>query len=84
MSFKLEFICQITTIQILKKKSVLLIFPFYYGWIILVVASIGVLASIPGQTMGVSVFTDYYISNLSISRVELSTAYMIGTLISSY
>ncbi len=57
--------------------------PFYYGWIILIVGSLGVLASIPGQTMGVSVFTDYYISNLQISRVEISTAYMIGTLASS-
>lgn len=57
--------------------------PFYYGWVILFVASIGILASVPGQTMGVSVFTDYYISNLSISRVQISTAYMIGTLASS-
>lgn len=59
-------------------------FPFYYGWVILFVASIGILASIPGQTMGVSVFTDYYISNLDISRVEISTSYMIGTLLSSF
>ena len=58
-------------------------FPFYYGWIILIVGSIGVLASIPGQTMGVSVFTDHYILNLDISRVKISTAYMIGTLASS-
>lgn len=58
--------------------------PFYYGWIILLVGSLGVLASIPGQTMGVSVFTDFYISNLNITRVEISTAYMIGTLASSF
>jgi len=57
--------------------------PFYYGWVILFVASIGILASVPGQTMGVSVFTDYYINNLSISRVQISTSYMIGTLASS-
>jgi MFS family permease len=59
-------------------------FPFYYGWIILIVGSIGVLASIPGQTMGVSVFTDFYINNLNISRVEIATAYMVGTLASSF
>lgn len=57
--------------------------PFYYGWVILLIGSIGVLASVPGQTMGVSVFTDYYIANLGISRVQISTAYMIGTLGSS-
>ncbi len=69
----------------IKKKSLFNIakLPFYYGWIILLVGSLGVLASIPGQTMGVSVFTDYYIKNLEISRVEISTAYMIGTLASS-
>jgi cyanate permease len=68
-----------------EKHSSLIIknFPFYYGWIILLVGSLGVLASIPGQTMGVSVFTDYYISNLDITRVQISTAYMIGTLASS-
>lgn len=59
-------------------------FPFYYGWIILLVGSLGVLASIPGQTMGVSVFTDFYINNLNITRVQLATAYMIGTLASSF
>jgi len=59
-------------------------FPFYYGWIILFVGSLGVLASVPGQTMGVSVFTDFYIQNLQISRVQISTAYMIGTLASSF
>jgi cyanate permease len=58
-------------------------FPFYYGWVILVVGSLGVLASIPGQTMGVSVFTDYFINDLAISRVGISSAYMVGTLISA-
>ena len=39
--------------------------------------------SIPGQTMGVSVFTDYLIEALKIERFELSNAYLIGTLISA-
>lgn len=57
--------------------------PFYYGWIILLAGSIGVLASIPGQTMGVSVFTDHLMEALGLSRVGISSAYMAGTLISS-
>lgn len=64
-------------------KSRIARLPFYYGWIILAVGAIGVLASIPGQTMGVSVFTDHIIEALNISRVSVSTAYMIGTLSSS-
>lgn len=57
--------------------------PFYYGWIILVVGAMGILFSVPGQTMGVSVFTDHLIENLRLSRVQISTAYMIGTLSSA-
>ena len=53
--------------------------PFYYGWIIVVVGSIGVFASIPGQTAGVSVFTDDLTATTGLSRLELSIAYLIGT-----
>ncbi len=57
--------------------------PIFYGWIILFASIIGVLASAPGQTMGVSTFTDYLIENIKISRNQISTAYMIGTICSS-
>ncbi len=57
--------------------------PFSYGWIALVAGTIGVIMSIPGQTMGVSVFTDFLIDSLQISRTGLSTAYLIGTILSS-
>jgi len=56
--------------------------PFFYGWIILAAGTIGILMSIPGQTMGVSVFTDNLIEDLGISRNNLSLAYMFGTLVS--
>ncbi len=57
--------------------------PFFYGWVILVATTIGTLASLPGQTMIVGVFTDHLIAALAIDRVRLSTAYMIGTIGSS-
>ncbi len=53
--------------------------PFYYGWVILVVASLGVLASVPGQTAGVSVFTDDLTEATSLTSLHLAIAYMIGT-----
>jgi MFS family permease len=40
--------------------------------------------SAPGQTVGISVFTDFLIRDLGISRNELSLTYMIGTLLSSF
>ncbi len=57
--------------------------PFSYGWIVLIVGTIGVIMSIPGQTMGVSVFTDFLIDSLQISRTGLSITYLIGTILSS-
>jgi len=57
--------------------------PFFYGWVIVAAATIGVIASIPGQTIGVGVFTEYLIESLKISRTKLSTAYMFGTITSS-
>ncbi len=58
--------------------------PFFYGWIIIFAGILGILMSIPGQTIGVSVFTDHLISALEISRVNLSSAYMIGTILSGF
>ncbi len=57
--------------------------PFFYGWIILFATTVGVLVSTPGQTMGVSTFTDYLLKNIHINRNQLSIAYMIGTIASS-
>lgn len=55
------------------------IFPFFYGWIVLLGGIVGVVMSAPGQTVGVSVFTDKLIDALQISRTNLSLAYMLGT-----
>ncbi|MBX2812024.1 MAG: MFS transporter [Myxococcales bacterium] len=56
--------------------------PFYYGWVILAASILGVLASIPGQTIGVSVFTEPLLVATGLSRIQLSSAYLTGTLIS--
>ncbi|WP_299485097.1 MFS transporter [Acaryochloris sp. IP29b_bin.137] len=56
--------------------------PFFYGWAILAACTIGIIMSIPGQTMGVSVFTDYLIQATGVSRLQLSNAYLIGTVTS--
>lgn len=58
-------------------------FPFYYGWIVLTVGTLGFVMSAPGQTIGVSAFTDSLLDSLSLSRDQLSLAYMGGTMISA-
>lgn len=57
-------------------------FPFFYGWMILAVATLGVLVSIPGQTMGVSVFTDHLLAATGLSRLGLANTYLVGTVLS--
>ncbi len=54
--------------------------PFFYGWVIWLFSALGLLLSVPGQTMGMAVFTDYFIEVFSLSRTELSLAYLFGTL----
>ena len=40
--------------------------------------------SVPGQTMGMAVFTDPFIEALGLTRTELSLAYLFGTVSSSF
>jgi MFS family permease len=57
--------------------------PVFYGYIIAIVGTIGVWASLPGQTVGVSTFTDPVKDALGLSRDQISFAYMLGTFFSS-
>lgn len=57
---------------------------FYYGWIVAAAGTIGVIMSVPGQTMGVSVYTNHLLHGLTIDRVQLSFAYMLGTFGSAF
>ena len=57
--------------------------PFFYGWVIWLLSTLGFLFSIPGQTMGMAVFTDQFIDALGLSRTQLSLAYLFGTVGSS-
>ncbi len=55
--------------------------PVYYGWLVAAVATVGMMMTIPGQTVGVSIFIDGIIADLGMSRSEVSTLYLIGTVI---
>jgi MFS family permease len=57
--------------------------PFFYGWVIWLFSTLGILASIPGQTMGMAVFTDHLIGALGLTRTQLSMAYLLGTVCSA-
>lgn len=57
--------------------------PFFYGWAIWLLSTLGFLMSVPGQTMGMAVFTEAFMDAFGLSRTELSTAYFFGTMGSS-
>ncbi|HUF96056.1 MAG TPA: MFS transporter [Acidimicrobiia bacterium] len=57
--------------------------PFHYSWVVLAASMVGMAMTIPGQTVGVSVFLDPIITDLGVGRSAVSAVYMGGTVIGS-
>lgn len=58
--------------------------PIFYGWIIMLIGTLGMIMSSPGQTYVVSIFIESFITDLGISRSLVSTLYTLGTLVGSF
>lgn len=58
--------------------------PVFYGWIIMLIGTLGMIMTSPGQTYSVSIFIEYFIVELGISRSFVSTLYTSGTLVGSF
>jgi hypothetical protein len=52
----------------------------FYGWRIVAASSAAVVLTAPGQTAAVSAFIESMLGELGLSRMALSTAYLVGTL----
>jgi sugar phosphate permease len=57
--------------------------PINYGWIILIVGTLGMIMSSPGQTYGVSIFIERFREDLGLSRSLISSLYTMGTITAS-
>ena len=55
----------------------------FYGWIMLAVGFLGMLATGPGQSFNIAIFVNPLIEELNLSRTAISSAYSIGTLIAA-
>jgi len=53
----------------------------YYGWVILPLAMLAMVATAPGQTFGVSIFNEPMRQSLALSHGEMAAAYTLGTLL---
>jgi MFS transporter, OFA family, oxalate/formate antiporter len=58
--------------------------PIHYSWVVLIAGTVGVGMTIPGQTVGVSVFLDFIIDDLGMTRSTVSAVYTAGTLVGSF
>ncbi|MDQ8207486.1 MFS transporter [Coraliomargarita sp. SDUM461003] len=54
--------------------------PGYYGWVILVVGTLGMISAVPGSPPGMSVFVDDMIGALDLERSSFALAYTLGTI----
>jgi len=56
--------------------------PIFYGWVILAAGTVGLLMSMPGQTIGVGAFNESLQAALGLDEEQLTRAYMFGTALS--
>lgn len=57
---------------------------FFYGWMMVAVASLGIFVSGPGQSHTFSVFIDPISRDLGISKATIATAYGLATLVAAF
>lgn len=66
------------------KQSGVIHTPFYYGWIIVLIAGLSHFFSGPGQTYSNAIFIDYYIEEFGWSRSTVSGIYSAATLLAGF
>lgn len=56
----------------------------FYGWVMLPLATILLVATSPGQTFGVAFFNTHFLAEFGLSKTGLSTIYLAATLLASF
>src|SRR5918992_2591826 len=54
---------------------------FYYGWVIVGVAALAMVGTLPGRTQGLGLITEPLLADLGLSRVAYAQVNLIATLI---
>ena len=58
--------------------------PFFYGWLMIPMAMLGMIATSPGQTYGIAVFNPYLREALELSHSQLTGMYMLGSFVACF
>lgn len=57
--------------------------PFYYGWVIMIVAAFAMVGTLPGRTQGLGLITESLLRDLRIDRVAFAQMNLWATLLGS-
>lgn len=57
--------------------------PVYYGWVVLGVAALAMVGTLPGRTQGLGLITEPLLRDLSIDRVRFAEINLVATLVGS-
>src|ERR1700693_5325402 len=55
----------------------------YYGWVVLVVAAVAMVGTLPGRTQGLGLITEPLLADLGISRVRYAELNFLATILGS-
>ncbi|MFN3189798.1 MAG: MFS transporter [Aureliella sp.] len=58
--------------------------PFFYGYVVALVAVVAQICSSPGQTFAISAFTPSFQADLGMNASQLAAAYMLGTFCAAF
>jgi MFS family permease len=64
-----------------KPNSKLARLPFYYGWIMLVLAALAMVGTLPGRTQGLGLITEALLTDLKLDRVTFAQMNLWATLL---
>jgi MFS family permease len=67
--------------EIQKPTSRLARLPFYYGWIMLILAALAMVGTLPGRTQGLGLITESLLKDLQLDRVTFAQMNLWATLI---
>src|SRR5678815_1535485 len=57
--------------------------PFYYGWVVMSVAALAMVATLPGRTQGLGLITESLLKDLRLDRVTFAQMNLWATLLGS-
>jgi MFS family permease len=57
--------------------------PVFYGWVILVVATVAIICTTPAQSFAFSLFIDHFIEDFGLTRTEVTSLVSVATFLSA-